>query len=92
MKYIVLPAEILAEVTQETLDYFHLSPRYSIDGSEVLMKVDNYEKLFPCPTTLELDSEEAEDIIYPFPTYDSPSEEFEGLLSSTGWAGEEKPT
>lgn len=44
MKYIVLPAEILAEVTQEALDYFHLSPRYSIDGSEVIMKVDNYEK------------------------------------------------
>lgn len=82
MKYIVLPAEILAEVTQETLDYFHLSPRYSIDGTEVIMKLDNYYKLFPQVNTLD---EESEPILPPFPIYTNGTNELDTLLSSSAW-------
>lgn len=90
MEYIILPAELLNEITQETLEHLHLSPRYSIDGTEVLMKVDNYEKLFPRPMTLELDNEETEPVC-PYPTYDNPSEAFDTLLSSPAWISEEDP-
>ena len=77
-------------VPQETLDSLGLSPRYSTDKTEVLMKVGNYEKLFPTPMTLEL-TEEPEQIEYPYPTFDSPSEEFNDLLSSQTWTSEEEP-
>lgn len=52
MKYIVFPIEKLNEVPQEVLDKLHLSPRKSIDGTEVIMKVANYELLFPSAMTL----------------------------------------
>ena len=84
MKYIVLPAEILAEVTQEALDYFHLSPRYSIDGSEVIMKVDNYEKL-----TLPETGEEYQGPVYPYPVYEG--DILDNLLNSKEWKNEELP-
>ena len=41
MKYIVIPAEILIDIPQEELDILGLSPRYSVDKSEVIMKLDN---------------------------------------------------
>ena len=47
MKYIVVPAEMLIDITQNTLDEMHLVFRYSVDGTEVIMKVANYELLFP---------------------------------------------
>lgn len=83
MKYIVLPAEILAEVTQDVLDYFHLSPRYSTDGSEILMKLDNFYLLFPQAMTLQEDTEES--IELHFPIYTSGTEEFESLMQSELW-------
>ena len=47
MKYIVVPAEELIDITQETLDELHLVFRYSVDGTKVIMKVANYELLYP---------------------------------------------
>ena len=88
MKYIVIPSEVINAVPQETLDAFNLSLRYSTDKTEVLMKVDNYEKLFPTPMTLEL-TEEPEHIEYPYPTFDSPSATFDTLLSSPTWTSKE---
>ena len=52
MKYIVVPAEELVDITQETLDELHLVFRYSVDGTKVIMKVANYELLFPSAMTL----------------------------------------
>ena len=89
MKYIVLPAEILAEVTQEALDYFHLSPRYSIDGSEVIMKVDNYEKLFPSVMTLPETGEEYQGPFFTYPVYEG--DFLDNLLKSKEWKNEELP-
>lgn len=91
MKYIVFPAEKLDEVSKELLEELHLSPRYSVDGTEVIMKVINYEKLFPSVQTLPLtdsviDGEEQE-IIYPYPVYNG--EPLRNLLKSSIWSESE---
>ena len=85
MKYIVIPAEILIDIPQEELDILGLSPRYSVDKSEVIMKLDNYNKLFP--PTMEV-SEDNMDTKYPYPIYISGSHEFNDLIESSNWNGE----
>lgn len=82
MQYIILPAEIFTEVTQETLDKLSLSPRYSVDNTEVIMKLSNFYLLFPQVNTLEEDGEPVE---IPFPVYTSGTEEFETLMQSDSW-------
>lgn len=89
MKYIVFPVEKLNEVPQEVLDELHLAPRKSIDGTLVIMKVANYEMLFPSVMTLpELGEDEVIEIVYPYPTYEG--EELEALLSSEDWTNKEE--
>lgn len=90
MKYITFPADKLKEVSQETLNELHLSPRYSVDGTEIIMKVVNYEKLFPSVMVLpEIDSEEPQEVVYPYPTYEG--EALNSLLESSKWAEVENP-
>lgn len=83
MRYIVLPAEMLDEVTQDALDYFHLLPRYSTDNSQVLMKLNNFYALFPQAMPLQEDLEGS--IELSFPIYTSGTEEFENLMQSELW-------
>lgn len=85
MKYITFPTEKLNEVSQEVLDELHLSPRKSVDGTEVIMKVVNYEKLFPSVQTLPApeEGEEPQEVTYPYSTYEG--KELEQLLSSSEW-------
>lgn len=84
MKYIVFPTEKLNEVPQEVLDELHLVPRKSIDGTQVIMKITNYEKLFPSAMTLPMvDSEEPQEIVYPYPTYEGQS--LNNLLKGSMW-------
>lgn len=90
MKYIVFPIEKLNEVSQEVLDELHLVPRKSIDGTEVIMKVVNYEKLFPSVMTLPSpEGEEPQEVIYPYPTYQGDS--LNSLLDSSKWSEQEEP-
>lgn len=85
MKYIVFPVEKLNEVSQEVLDELHLVPRKSVDGTEVIMKVANYEKLFPSIMTLPLDdNSDTQEVIYPYPVYED--SELEQLLTSSEWS------
>lgn len=85
MKYIVLPKSVLDEVPQETLNELHLVPRVSTDGEYVLMKVANYELLFPLAVTLpELGEDTPVEPTYPYPTYEG--EELSDLLGSTEWS------
>lgn len=85
MKYIVFPTEKLNEVSQKVLDELHLVPRKSIDGTEVIMKVVNYEKLFPSVQILPLtDDFKPQEIIYPYPTYEEPS--LQELLLTNKWS------
>lgn len=89
MKYIVFPIEKLNEVPQEVLDELHLAPRKSIDGTEVIMKVVNYELLFPSAMILpEIGEDEVIEIVYPYPTYEG--KELETLLSGEDWTTKEK--
>lgn len=84
MKYITFPADKLKEVPQEVLNELHLSPRHSVDGTEIIMKVVNYEKLFPSVQTLPLaDNVETTEVAYPYPVYEG--EELEQLLASAEW-------
>ena len=89
MKYIVVPAEELVDITQETLDELHLVFRYSVDGTKVIMKVANYELLFPSIMTLPLtDEDEATEVVYPYPTYECDA--LEELLNSYKWTNKEE--
>ncbi len=85
MKYIVFPTVNLNEIPQSVLDELHLIPRKSVDGTQVIMKVDNYEKLFPSAMTLPLlDEETPQEPVYPYPTYEGDA--LEELLKSDEWS------
>ena len=86
MKYIVFPTEKLNEIPQEVLDDLHLTPRKSVDGTQVIMKIVHYEALFPSIMTLPLlDEEETpQEPVYPYPTYEG--EDLNVLLSSPEWS------
>ena len=89
MKYIVFPSEKLDEIPQEMLDELHLTPRKSVDGTQVIMKIVHYEALFPSIMTLPLldEKEKTENPIYPYPTYEG--EELNSLLSGPEWSSNE---
>lgn len=86
MKYIVFPTEKLNEIPQEVLDELHLTPRKSVDGTQVIMKLVHYETLFPSVMTLPLldDEETPQEPVYPYPTYEG--EDLNVLLSSPEWS------
>lgn len=85
MKYIVVPAEKLINITQETLDKLHLVFRYNVDGTKVIMKVINYELLFPSIITLPLtDEDEVTEVIYNYPIYEGDA--LEELLKGDEWS------
>lgn len=88
MKYITFPTAKLNEIPQEVLDELHLTPRKSVDGTQVIMKLVHYETLFPSVMTLPLlDEEKTENPIYPYPTYEG--EELNTLLSGPEWSSSE---
>lgn len=89
MKYIVFPSEDLNAIPQEVLDELHLTPRKSVDGTQVIMKLNHYEKLFPSIMTLPLlgEEEKTENPIYPYPTYEG--EELNTLLFGPEWSSSE---
>lgn len=84
MKYIVFPAEKLNEVPESVLEQHHLSPRKSVDGTEVIMKVSNYEKVFTSEAAVLADA----DSPYPYPTYEGDS--LNTLLTSSKWVAPEE--
>lgn len=89
MKYIVFPTEKLNEITQEVLDELYLTPRKSVDGTQVIMKLVHYEALFPSIMTLPLldDEETPQEPVYPYPTYEG--EDLNVLLSGPAWTSKE---
>ncbi|MCS2290641.1 hypothetical protein [Bacteroides thetaiotaomicron] len=89
MKYITFPTAKLNEIPQEVLDELHLTPRKSVDGTQVIMKLVHYETLFPSVMTLPLlDEEETpQEPVYPYPTYEG--EELNTLLSGPEWSSSE---
>lgn len=88
MKYIVLPKSVLDEIPQDYLNELHLVPRVSTDGESVLMKVANYELLFPLAVTLpELGEDTPVEPIYPYPTYEGDA--LNTLLQSSEWTSQD---
>lgn len=89
MKYIVFPTEKLNEIPQELLGELHLTPRKSVDGTQVIMKLVHYETLFPSVMTLPLldDEETPQEPVYPYPTYEG--EDLNVLLSGPEWSSNE---
>ncbi len=88
MKYIVVPAEQLKDIPQEVLNELHLSFRYSMDKTNVIMKVANYELLFPSVMTLEATDEDTPEVAYPYPTYEGDA--LTELLNSDKWSNKEE--
>lgn len=74
---------------QELLDELHLTPRKSVDGTQVIMKLVHYETLFPSVMTLPLlDEEETpQEPVYPYPVYEG--EDLNVLLSGPEWSSNE---
>ena len=89
MKYIVFPSEKLDEIPQEVLDELRLTPRKSVDGTQVIMKLVHYETLFPSVMTLPLlDEEETpQEPVYPYPTYEG--DDLNALLSGPDWTSKD---
>lgn len=89
MKYIVFPSENLNAIPQEVLDELHLTPRKSVDGTQVIMKLVHYETLFPSVMTLPLldDEETPQEPVYPYPNYEG--EELDKLLSGSKWTSKD---
>lgn len=89
MKYITFPTANLNEIPQEVLDELHLTPRKSVDGTQVIMKLVHYETLFPSVMTLPLlDEEETpQEPVYPYPTYEG--DDLNVLLSGPDWSSSE---
>lgn len=85
MKYIVFPTDKLNEIPQEVLDELHLSPRKSVNGAQVIMKLSHYEMLFPSIMALPLLDEGGtpQEPVYPYPVYEG--ESLDNLLSSRKW-------
>lgn len=59
-------------------------PGALVDETEVLLHIEHYDVLFPPMMTLEEDDNS--DIVYPFPTYDATSTEFNSLITSDEWS------
>lgn len=88
MKYIVLPKSVLDEIPQDYLNELHLVPRVSTDGMSVIMKVANYDLLFPPAMTLpELGEDASVEPTYPYPTYKG--DDLNTLLQSSEWTSQD---
>ena len=85
MRYIVIPRELFDTIPEEIKKKLGIdSPRMSTDGTEVMLHIEHYDTLFPPVMTLEEDDNS--DIVYPFPTYDTTSTEFNSLITSDEWS------
>lgn len=88
MKYIVIPKSKIEEVSQEELDALHLSPRYSTDDTEVIIKLVHYDMLFQSPVILEvINGEEKPLTVYQYPTYEGST--LDKLLNTKEWTSED---
>lgn len=79
MKFIIIPKEVYDSVSEEKRRELGIgSPRASVDGSKVILHVEHYDHLFKAD----------DDPQYPYSVYDSPSSEFESVLSSKEWVSD----
>lgn len=84
MQYIIIPTEVfetadMVKAKRLGLDY----PRKSIDGTKVIMHIESYNRLFGSSSSTARKARIA------YPIYESDSEEFNELLTSSEWQSEE---
>ncbi len=92
MRFIELPIEVYSSIPEETRIKMGIdSPRKNAYGTKVIMHVEHYEALFPSVSTMNESESSSEVMEYPFPVYDSPSEELDNLLNSPEWSPENEP-
>lgn len=85
MKFTIIPKELFDSIPEEAKKQLGIdNPRMNIDETEVLLHIEHYDVLFPPMMTLEEDDNS--DIVYPFPTYDATSTEFNSLITSDEWS------
>lgn len=90
MKYIEFPSALIAEVSEDTLNQFHLSPRFSVNREKVIMKLEHYEKLFPSVMTLpEWGEDTPSEPEYPYPVYEG--KELDSVLNTPEWVAPDQP-
>lgn len=84
MEFIIIPKEVYDSVSEEKRRELGIgSPRTSVDGSKVILHIEHYDHLFN-----SLDMKVNDGPQYPYPVYDSPSSEFESVLSSKEWVSD----
>lgn len=82
MQYIIIPTELFEQADMTLAEKLGLNnPRRSVDGTEVVMHLESYNKLF---------GENDTTTYREFPIYDSNSEEFVELLNSDVWSSSEE--
>ncbi|MDE6276836.1 MAG: hypothetical protein K2M06_01870 [Muribaculaceae bacterium] len=87
MQYIILPAEVFEQADIARARALGLDkPRRSVDGTEVIMHVESYERLFPSSSAGTRKTRRSAS----YPIYDSDTSEFAELLASDAWASEEE--
>lgn len=81
MKYIIIPANKFEEVDKVLAKKLGLDkPRRSIDGTEVIMHIESYQRLFAnIPTAFNTQNTES------YPIYDHQNEDFISLMQSDKW-------
>lgn len=82
MQYIVIPASLFSEADPATARRLALDcPRHSLDGSEIIMHIESFHRLFPA-ATFSLRS--------PYPVYES-GDPLDALLQSPQWMPQSDP-
>lgn len=75
----------LISVAGPVLDYKSWYEQYrKLMEEQAQRNIEHYDVLFPPMMTLEEDDNS--DIVYPFPTYDATSTEFNSLITSDEWS------
>lgn len=87
MRYIIIPSSVFDSFNIEVARQYGLDkPRRSVDGTKVIMHVENYELLVNSveDSTPRLKSRSV------YPVYESDDSEFKELMESSQWTIEEK--
>lgn len=85
MEYIIIPTEVFEQADKELAKKLRLdNPRKSVDGTEVIMHIECYNRLFGIKSFAR---QSRSRIIYPI--YKSDSHAFEQLINSDAWSTSE---
>lgn len=83
MQYIIIPTEVFEQADMALAKKLGLDqPRKSVDGTEVIMHIESYNRLFS--------GAKSRKARIAYPIYESDTTEFTELLSSQAWTAPEE--